>query len=93
MQATHLTTKLPKLLALHEAGRISDAHVRVATDLTYQLDPTVAQWRWVTAQHPTCRFPGCNRRAIRCECDHIDPYNGRNTVISNLEPACLRHHH
>ena len=55
--------------------------------------PSAAQWRWVTAQHPTCRFPGCNRRAIRCECDHIVPYNGRNTVIANLEPLCLRHHH
>jgi hypothetical protein len=55
--------------------------------------PSAAQWRWVTAQHPTCRFPGCNRRAIRCECDHIDPYNGHNTVIANLEPVCLRHHH
>jgi hypothetical protein len=55
--------------------------------------PSAAQWRWVTAQHPTCRFPGCNRRAIRCECDHIVPYNGRNTVIANLEPVCLRHHH
>jgi hypothetical protein len=55
--------------------------------------PSAAQWRWVTAQHPTCRFPGCNRRAIRCECDHIVPYNGHNTVIANLEPVCLRHHH
>jgi hypothetical protein len=55
--------------------------------------PSAAQWRWVTAQHPTCRFPACNRRAINCECDHIVPYNGRNTVIANLEPVCLRHHH
>ena len=55
--------------------------------------PSAAQWRWVTAQHPTCRFPGCNRRAIRCECDHIVPYNSRNTVINNLEPVCSRHHH
>ena len=50
--------------------------------------PSAAQWRWVTAQHPTCRFPGCNRRAIGCECDHIVPFNGRNTVIANLEPVC-----
>ena len=38
MQATHLVEKLPRLLALHEAGRISDAHVRVAAGLTYPLD-------------------------------------------------------
>jgi hypothetical protein len=41
MQATYLTTKLPKLLALHEAGRIGDAHVRVAAELTCQLDAEV----------------------------------------------------
>ncbi len=41
MQAAHLVAKLPRLLALHEAGRISDAHVRVAAELTYQLDAGV----------------------------------------------------
>jgi len=55
--------------------------------------PSAAQWRWVRAEHPTCRFPGCNRRAIGCECDHLVPYDGHNTVIDNLEPVCLRHHH
>jgi hypothetical protein len=34
MQATHLVETLPKLLALHEAGRVSDAHVEAATGLT-----------------------------------------------------------
>ena len=55
--------------------------------------PSAAQERWLVSEHPTCRFPGCNRRAIRCEADHIVPFNGHNTVISNLEPLCLRHHH
>ena len=41
VQATHLTTKLPRLFALHEAGRISDAHVRVAANLTHHLDAKV----------------------------------------------------
>jgi hypothetical protein len=58
-----------------------------------QRFPSAAQWRWVISEHPTCRFPSCNRRAVRCECDHIVPYNGHNTIISNLEPLCLRHHH
>ncbi len=31
MQATHLVERLPRLFALYEAGRISDAHVRVAS--------------------------------------------------------------
>jgi hypothetical protein len=55
--------------------------------------PFAAQWRWVISEHPTCRFPGCTRRATRTECDHIVPFNGRNTVIANLEPLCSRHHH
>ena len=55
--------------------------------------PSAAQGRWVTAQHPTCRFPGCNRRATRCEADHIVAFTGHNTVITNLQPVCSRHHH
>jgi hypothetical protein len=43
----------------------------------------------VRAEHPTCRFPGRNRRAMRCECDHLVPYDGHNTAIDNLErSAC-----
>ncbi len=41
MQATHLVEKLPRLLALHEAGQISDAHVRAAAELTCRLDAAV----------------------------------------------------
>ena len=55
--------------------------------------PTASQARWVTARFPTCRFPGCNRRAVGCEIDHIIDYDGANTVIDNLEPLCVRHHH
>lgn len=55
--------------------------------------PSTAQARWVTSEHPTCRFPACTRRATGCEYDHIEAYNGHNTIISNLEPLCPRHHH
>jgi hypothetical protein len=55
--------------------------------------PSSAQTRYVQALHPTCRFPGCTRKAARCELDHIVAWDGRNTVVGNLEPLCSRHHH
>ena len=68
MQATHLVEKLPRLLALHEAGRISDAHVRAA-ELTYPLDDTVIAKveERVLAQAPeqtVTRFRASLRRVI-----------------------------
>ncbi|HEY8300855.1 MAG TPA: HNH endonuclease signature motif containing protein [Jatrophihabitans sp.] len=42
---------------------------------------------------PTCRLPACNRRATACEIDHTIPYDGANTITSNLAPLCPRHPH
>ena len=41
----------------------------------------------------TCRFPGCRRRAVRCDIDHAHAWhrNGR-TDIDNLEHLCRKHH-
>jgi hypothetical protein len=42
----------------------------------------------------TCRFPGCARRANRCELDHTrDWANGGATTAENLTYLCSRHHH
>jgi hypothetical protein len=49
--------------------------------------------RYLVAAWPTCRFPGCNRRATGCELDHIECWNGCNTTAANMEPLCPRHHH
>ncbi len=48
----------------------------------------------VIARDRTCRFPGCRRRARRCEIDHQTPWgqDGR-TNECNLECLCSRHHH
>lgn len=41
----------------------------------------------------TCRFPGCNRRAIDCEIDHTHDWQfGGATEISNLACLCAPHH-
>jgi hypothetical protein len=41
----------------------------------------------------TCRFPGCRRRAMRCDLDHARAWahSGR-TDIDNLEHPCRKHH-
>ncbi|MGZ4595616.1 MAG: DUF222 domain-containing protein [Actinomycetes bacterium] len=41
----------------------------------------------------TCRFPGCRRRATRCDCDHAQPYSrGGETTSANCGMLCHRHH-
>ncbi|MGA1837963.1 DUF222 domain-containing protein [Herbiconiux sp. 11R-BC] len=41
-----------------------------------------------------CRFPGCSRRASRCELDHCEAWQaGGHTSASNLFHLCSRHHH
>lgn len=50
-----------------------------------------ARWQW-------CTVPGCTRKAVACDIDHIIPFNkgapasGGTTVFDNLHPLC-RHHH
>lgn len=41
----------------------------------------------------TCRFPGCSRRARRCDLDHITDWAlGGTTDHDNLMTVCRRHH-
>ncbi len=41
----------------------------------------------------TCRFPGCTRRASRCQIDHARPWDdGGPTDRANLGALCVRHH-
>jgi len=41
----------------------------------------------------TCRFPGCARRANRCDLDHtLDWATGGETSLANLTALCRRHH-
>ncbi|MEX5294458.1 DUF222 domain-containing protein [Kocuria sp. CPCC 205268] len=49
--------------------------------------------RRLRARDGTCRFPGCRRRAERCDLDHTVPWaEGGPTAADNLAHLC-RHHH
>lgn len=48
----------------------------------------------LTLEDETCRFPGCRRRAERCELDHVHAWaEGGETSHANLASLCPRHHH
>jgi hypothetical protein len=47
----------------------------------------------VRARDRTCRMPGCNRPAQRCDADHVNPWSkGGETCECNLCCLCRRHH-
>jgi hypothetical protein len=55
--------------------------------------PSATLRRIVDATHRTCRFPGCSRRAIKCDCDHVkENGSGGHTSTDNLHPLCRMHH-
>lgn len=64
--------------------------------LRYQ--PSTAVERYVRARDVTCRFPGCDRPAERCDVDHTIPFNhgdprsGGLTTVDNLKCLCRQHH-
>jgi hypothetical protein len=59
-----------------------------------QYEPSNRLNAAIIARDGTCRFPGCRRRADRCEIDHIIARrHGGPTVDWNLHALCRRHHH
>ncbi len=48
---------------------------------------------FIAARDRVCGFPGCNRPAQQCDCDHVVTYahHGR-TIRVNLGPLCRQHH-
>ncbi|HWJ66123.1 MAG TPA: HNH endonuclease signature motif containing protein [Nocardioides sp.] len=49
--------------------------------------------RRVQLRDHTCRFPGCPRRAVKCDIDHHTPYaQGGPTCPCQLVALCRRHH-
>ncbi|ACZ21554.1 HNH endonuclease [Sanguibacter keddieii DSM 10542] len=48
---------------------------------------------WLRIRDETCRFPGCSRRAQRCDIDHIKDWaHGGTTDHHNLIHLCRNHH-
>ncbi len=49
--------------------------------------------RAVNLRDGTCRFPGCRRRAARCDIDHTTAWaDGGPTSLDNLATVCAKHH-
>ncbi|WP_263731829.1 HNH endonuclease signature motif containing protein [Cellulomonas sp. SG140] len=50
--------------------------------------------RAVQLRDATCRFPGCRRRAARCDIDHSTAWaHAGTTDLTNLACLCRKHHH
>lgn len=48
---------------------------------------------WLRLRDETCRFPGCSRRAQRCDIDHVTDWaHGGATDHHNLIHLCRKHH-
>ncbi len=79
-------THLRRLVTEPFTGRLLDRGRR-----RYQV--TGALRGFLVARDGTCRFPGCPRRAARCDIDHAHPWDdGGRTDRDNLAPLCRRHH-
>ncbi len=54
--------------------------------------PSRALAAFVRSRDLTCRFPGCDVPADRCDIDHTIPYPNGPTQASNLKCECRKHH-
>lgn len=55
--------------------------------------PNAAMRSFAFARDGTCIYPGCSRRADRCQLDHRIPYDeGGATTPANLFSLCAHHH-
>lgn len=55
--------------------------------------PSEAMRRMLAVRDESCRFPGCSRRAERCDLDHThDAAKGGQTTVRNLAHLCRWHH-
>lgn len=70
----------------------------VTDEERWRYQPSAAVERYVRWRDLTCRFPGCDRPAERCDLDHTipfhhgDPTRGGPTAPENLKCLCRQHH-
>jgi len=68
---------------------VIDLHERVATG-AYEIPDRLAEQ--VALRDVSCSFPFCQRRARRCDTDHVIAYaRGGETATENLAALCRRH--
>lgn len=54
--------------------------------------PTASLAAFVGWRDLTCRWPGCDAPAVRCDIDHTVPFPGGATHPSNVKAYCRKHH-
>ncbi len=73
-------------VAVSEAGHVLDVGRK-----RYQITGSLR--RLILARDGTCRFPGCNAAATRCQIDHVTAWDaGGRSDVGNLGALCVRHH-
>ncbi len=73
-------------LLIDDGGRLVDV-----SSPTYR--PPAPLQRFVELRDRTCQFPGCRRKAVYCEKDHVIRWSdGGPTSAANLHCLCKRHH-
>ncbi|MBF0723914.1 HNH endonuclease signature motif containing protein [Sanguibacter inulinus] len=89
MTARHLAAHAPSFLRLlthPETGAV----LSVGRD-RYTVPADLRSW--LKIRDETCRFPGCSRRAERCDVDHVEDWaHGGTTSHDNLIHLCRKHH-
>ena len=81
-----LGVTLRRLVTDSVTGHLLDAGRR-----SYAVPAALREF--ITTRDRTCRFPGCARRAERCQLDHATPWDdGGATSPANLGALCVRHH-
>ncbi|MGE2727422.1 DUF222 domain-containing protein [Mycolicibacterium pulveris] len=84
----------PALLAelVANGAKITTEYRPEATAGEPRYRPSRACERFVCLRDMTCRFPGCDLPAERCDLDHTTPYPGGPTHPSNIKCLCRFHH-
>jgi hypothetical protein len=72
---------------------VTDEHGQLIDHGRTTYRPPADLRQYVIARDQTCRFPGCQRSARRCDIDHIHDFaTGGHTDATNLHPLCQRDH-
>lgn len=73
---------------------VTDPHNGHLLDLgrsSYRIPDRLREF--IVTRDRVCRFPGCARRASRCQIDHAIAWDdGGSTDVGNLGALCVRHH-
>jgi hypothetical protein len=91
-----IPAEVTRLLAADSTWRrlLTDPDTGAALDLgadTYE--PSDRLGEFIRTRDQACRFPGCRRRAWRCDVDHTISFGiGGRTIRISLGAMCRRHH-